>query len=84
MGEHVLLGGGGIDVKTKRFGSLGPMTIGKVEGLGGAFSPTAHPILRVLVSDIEKSFGPQGLPGVGKTVAGHSGQDVIPVRIDLA
>ena len=82
MTEHVLLGRGGIDVETKRFGSFGPVALGKVEGLRRAFSPPGHPILRVLVSDIEKSFGPKGLPWVGKAVAGHSGEDVIPVRID--
>ena len=82
MGEHVLLGWGGIDVETKRFRSLGPVALGKVEGSRRSFSPPSHPILRVLVPDIEKSFGSQRLPWVGKAVAGHSGQDMIPVRID--
>ena len=82
MGEHVLLGRGGIDVEATRFRSLGPLALGKVEGLRRALSPPSHPILRVLVSDIEKSFGPKGLPWVGKAVAGHSGQDMIPVRRD--
>ena len=82
MGEHVLLGRGGIDVETKRFRSLGPLVLGKVEGLRRALSPPGHPILRVLVPDIEKFFGPKGLPWVGKAVAGHSGQDMISIRID--
>ena len=84
MGEHVLLRRGGIDVKAKRFGSLGPVELGKVEGLRRALSSPCHPILGVFVSDVEKSFGPKRLPWVGKAVAGHSGEDVIPVRIDLA
>ena len=82
MGEHVLLGRGGIDVEAKRFRSLGPLALGKVEGLRRALWPPSHPILRVLVPDIEKSFGPKGLPWVGKAVAGHSGQDMISIRID--
>ena len=84
MGEHVLLGGRGIDVEAEGLGPLGPMAFGEVEGLGRPLSPAGHPLLRVLVSNVEVAFGPEGLARIGKTVPGHAGEDVIAGGIDLA